>query len=468
MSAAPVVTQIISFLLMPIISRVYSPAVFGIFNLYGSLVGPISALSTFGYHQAIILPEKNTTAKMLTYGCLIFSLLVSTLTFTIILSLPDKFWVKYSLESVKPYSWLIPFSIFFHGIHTTLTSLNQRNTKFGTIAVARITNALSNKIFIIIIAFLGYKSSGSLIVGSLIGALSMIIILGIPNRKLFTWVIPFSMKPFIKYKKFPKYILSTDFLYRVKNAIIIYLLAYYFGENIVGIYGMAIMMAGLPTVLVASAVGEVFYQKAAKEYGEENNTEIYEKLFSFLIKFALLPYALLAIVAPEVFSILLGEKWGTAGIFVQLLSFQMFITFIMTPIISLSKIYNKQEYTFINQIFIFITSCGAIAYGGFIGNVYWAIFIMSFFTGFINIIFGIKILKVADFPLIKCLKISIKTVVYCIPFISIFFVLKIMIISNIIILLISGVIIITIYYYYFFNEHFVILLSSFKSIKDKI
>jgi O-antigen/teichoic acid export membrane protein len=222
---------------------------------------------------------------------------------------------------------------------------------------------------------------------------------------------------------------------------------------------MAIMLAGIPTILIGSAIGEVFYQKAAEGFGKENKINFYEKLFSYLIKLSLLPFIILAIIAPELFSIILGENWGDAGIFVQLLSFQMFIAFIITPIISLSKIYNKQEYALISQILILVTSLCAIAFGGYIDNVYWGIFIMSIFTGLINFIFGVKILKVAGLSIYNNLRLLSEISIYYFLVIFTLIGIRIFIDSTIILYFFIGVIIL-----FYINKIVLPLISYYNGI----
>ena len=402
---------------MPIIGRLYSPMMFGILSLYGSIVGPISAFATLGYHQAIVLPEKNAKATILIYGSFLVSFLTAFITFIIIQYLPEIVWEKYSLEAIKPYRWLLPISILFHGIHTTLTSINQRNARFGTISLSRIIYALINKIFIIIIAFVGYKSSGSLIIGSIVGALGMIVVLGVPNKKLFTNTVMFSMKPFFEYKKFPIYILTTDFIYRLTNSAIIYLLAYYFSETVVGYYGMAMMLAGLPSVLIGSGIAEVFYQKASVDFNTVKKVKSVEKLFLYLVQFSFVPFVVFAILSPDLFTVFLGDKWFYAGKYAQILSFQMFINFIITPILSLSKIYNKQEYAFIVQLLIFITNFCAILIGGFMKNIYVSIFIMAISSGIINFIFSLLMFHFSGVSAQKIINMILKYILFGIPFI---------------------------------------------------
>jgi len=417
MSSAPIVTQMISFVLMPIIGRLYTPMAFGLYNVFGSITGPISALTTLGYHQAIVLPEEKDKAIILTYGSCLISLLISFITFVVILCLPEIVWVKYSLEAIKPFRWLLPISILFHGIHTTLTSLNQRNAKFGNISVSRVINALINKTLIIILAFLGYKSSGSLIIGSIIGALSMIVVLVLPNLKLFTNTVPFSSKPFIKYKKFPIFILSADFFYRLTDSVIIYLLVYFFSAEIVGYYGMAIMMASLPTILIGTGIAEVFYQKASMDFNADKKGNSSEKIFLYLVQLSIVPFAVLAITSPDLFSLFLGEKWLHAGKFTQILSFQMFINFIIIPITSLTKIYNKQEYALITQVLILLTSIFAIIIGSYTKNVYVAIIIMAVSSGIISFIFSLFMFYFSGVHPQKIIYIFFKYILFGVPFI---------------------------------------------------
>ena len=150
-------------------------------------------------------------------------------------------------------------------------------------------------------------------------------------------------------------------------------------------------MASLPSILIGTGIAEVFYQKASTDFNADKKGNSSEKLFLYLVQLSIVPFAVLSITSPDLFSLFLGDNWLQAGKFTQILSFQMFINFIIIPITSLTKIYNKQEYVLITQILIFLASISAFIIGSYTKNVYVTIIIMTFSTGTINFIFSLFI-----------------------------------------------------------------------------
>ncbi len=423
MTTSPIITQLISFILMPIIARLYSPAFFGLFNLFSSLSGPLLTFSNFGYHQAIVLPEKDEEASNILYGNIAISFIVSAVFIFVLWQIPESLWADLKIISVKEFWWVIPFTVLFHGINSAFTVWNQRKTKFNFIAISRIINALINKVYILFVGYIGYATTGSLILGSFAGLFIMTFISAIPflKNKLF---IP-NFKEIIivlkKYKKFPIFILSSDLVFRSTSSIIFILLVYYFSESDAGHYGMAMMLSAAPAILIGTAIGEVFYQKAAAEIENQNRQRVYVQLFNKLFKLSLFSFIVLGIASEQIFIIFLGQEWQKAGTFTSILCFQMFIAFIMTPIINLAKIYNKQEYVLLEQFLILIFSTVSIYAGAFFNNVVIAIILLSVTTGLINLFIGLAIFRVVDIPYNQIFGIVIKYILYSLPLSSLLF-----------------------------------------------
>lgn len=421
MSSAPLLTQIISFLLMPIITRLYSPTVFGLFNIFGSVVGPLTTFSTFGYQQSIVLPKKNQDAVSLVYGSLAIAIFSYIFILFVVLLTPESIWFNLHIHSIRVFWWLIPLSILIHGINVSFIGWNQRATNYSTIVASRVVNAAVNKGFIIVAGIAGYATTGALISGFLIGATTMALVQIAPfliylikDKKLYLYYKQI-IAVLKRYKKFPLFIMSSDLLYRMTYSTIIILLVAYFSEAVAGYYGMAIMMTGIPSVLIGTSIGEVFYQKAAKEKDTVHSNEIYIKLFSKLVKLSIFSFLLLAILSNELFTLFLGTKWQAAGSYTQILCFQMFISFIMAPILSLIKVYEKQQFFFYLQLSLLIISIVAIIIGGSLFNEYIAIALLSMFNGVITLLFGLFIFYQTDVPLKNILYIIIKYSTYCAP-----------------------------------------------------
>ena len=273
---------------------------------------------------------------------------------------------------------------------------------------------------------IGYATTGSLIIGSLIGLGIMTLVQITPfiKKKIAFPQFDQIRSQLIIYKKFPLYIMGSDMLFRATSTVIFILFVIYFSEAEAGYYGMAMMIAGVPTVLIGTAIGEVFYQKAAAEKRNKNNKLVYVELFKKLYKLSFFSFAVLALLSNELFSIFLGQEWEQAGNFTRILCFQMFISFIMIPIINLAKIYNKQEYTFIEQLLVLITSSLAIYIGGILNNIYIALLLLSLSTGFINLFFGLLIFQYLGISFRKILAIIIKYTFYSLPLSFLIFIIK--------------------------------------------
>ena len=176
MSSAPLLTQIISFLLMPIITRLYSPSIFGLFNIFGSVVGPLTTFSNLGYHQAIVLPKKNQDAVSLVYGNLSITIFSFLFILFVVSLTPESIWFNLHIHSIRVFWWLIPLSILIHGINASFNGWNQRATNYSTIMASRVVNVAVNKGIIIIAGITGYASTGALISGFIIGATTMALV----------------------------------------------------------------------------------------------------------------------------------------------------------------------------------------------------------------------------------------------------------------------------------------------------
>jgi len=60
--SANVVSQIISFIAVPLITRIYSPVEYGIFSVALAIIGVLVPLSALKYSSAIVLPGEQREA----------------------------------------------------------------------------------------------------------------------------------------------------------------------------------------------------------------------------------------------------------------------------------------------------------------------------------------------------------------------------------------------------------------------
>ena len=77
--------EVISFLTIPIISRIYSPKEVGVYLFFTAASEILSTISTGKYEMAIMLPKKKNEAFKITYGTLYVSVMFCCLVFLLTL-----------------------------------------------------------------------------------------------------------------------------------------------------------------------------------------------------------------------------------------------------------------------------------------------------------------------------------------------------------------------------------------------
>jgi lipopolysaccharide exporter len=83
-----VTAQIMGILLVPLLTRIYSPEDLGIFQLFLSISSILIIFSTFSYQFAIMLPKTEEDSANVAFLCAILVTLTSLLTAVAVLFLP--------------------------------------------------------------------------------------------------------------------------------------------------------------------------------------------------------------------------------------------------------------------------------------------------------------------------------------------------------------------------------------------
>ena len=423
MASAPLCTQILGIILMPIITRLYAPDVYGVFHLFGSIVMLIAVFANMGYSSSIVLPQRDEVASNMFCINLILTVLITVLTIPFIWLGSGLFlhWLK--APELGIYLWLIPVNVFAHGLYLSFRFWNVRGTRFGRIAISRISNAVVNKGVLIGAGFSGFATAGSLIIGGIAGSLTMSAVLGgriwQESGQLFKHSIRWhNMVQGIKrYRKFPLYNLPTDLLSRLTESIPILLFSFYFSKSVIGYFGLGLAVLSVPMTFIGSSIGEVFYQRGARARYEDTNASLVENLFKQMTWMSMLPFLVLAIIGDSIFAFVFGANWAEAGVYAQILSFKIFISFIISPILSLPTILEKQEINLILCIATTITSILSITVGGLLNNIYVALCLLSLLDGLVFLGFGLFMIRHVGIPLSRVFSILLKCFVSCTPII---------------------------------------------------
>lgn len=423
MATAPLFTQILGIILMPIVTRLYTPDAYGGYSLFGSILMPICIFATMGYSGSIVLPEKDEVASNMLFVSIAFTVIITIFTIPFCWFGSDMLlrWLK--VPELGIYLWVLPVSVFLYGLQTSLLSWNLRNKRFGRITISKISLALANKAVLIGAGLSGYATTGSLFLGGIVSSMTMNGVLGgriwQESGKLFRYSIRWHdmFQGIKRYRKFPMYNLWTDLIGRFAGLIVVFLLASYFSKSAVGYYGLGVAVLSMPATLIGSSIGEVFYQKAAAARYEDSKIPVIESLFKQMTWMSMVLFLLLALIGDSLFAVVFGIKWLEAGVYGQILSFSIFINFIMGPALVLVNVLEKQDIYLAVNIVTTILSYISIIVGGLLNNIYLGLGLFSLFNGLAFFGAGLLMIRFVGLPLSRIFSILLKCFVSCVPII---------------------------------------------------
>ena len=119
-------------------------------------------------------------------------------------------------------------------------------------------------------------------------------------------------------KKFIQFNFPISIMGVVGKDLMILIFAYSQGVTYAGFYAIARAVAELPTSMISSALGPIFYSEAANSFNGLNlKNEVSDQvmvIFKFLFTVLIPTYLILSIWAVEIFKFLFGSNWEMSGI----------------------------------------------------------------------------------------------------------------------------------------------------------
>ena len=341
--------QLITVLAAPLLTRLYSPADFGVLAVFISTTDLVGVIACLSYEQAIVLPEEEKNAVNLFGLSLLIASCISLLCIPFLVASQQIFVEVLKMPEILPYIWLLPFSILATGAFYAFNYWNTRTRKFGRLAIRRVINSLLAVVIQLGFALAGWRTAGGLILGYFGGVLISTMILGLEiwrdDKRLIRtnlqWAV--MIDNLKRYRKFPMFTTWSTLLNVTSWQLPSYMLPAYFSKTISGYYALGNRVLRLPMGLIGGTIGQAFLPRAAR--AKENGTLdiVVENVFNRLVAFSLFPLLVIAIAGEDLFVIAFGEPWAEAGVYSQILSIWTFFWFISSPMSQLFNVLEKQE-----------------------------------------------------------------------------------------------------------------------------
>ena len=378
------IAQFIPFLIMPVITRLYTPEDFGFFSIFMSVVSGIAVIVCGRYDLAILLPKSDKDSYKLILLSFYICSAISILSLIVISVLSV-------MHLISLWFFLVPIFVFLIGINQIFVNWNNRKKRYKQISIFRINNSISANASSLLFGFFKFYSFG-LIIGNLAGLIFSNIIFLRKEIKEFIVQLRSTKFSYLKlsayrYREMPKVnaIQAIIDMYQLNG--IIYLIPIYFGSAVVGLYSFGMRILQAPINLIGASIAQVYYQKASEKYNKKES--IHTLIKGTVIKSALiaLPIPLILIFAGEdLFAFVFSEKWRIAGLYAKILSPWIFFDFIRMTISQTTIIINKQKQLVYRTILGSIILTFSILYSGIVSeNILTGFYLISILLSLLNI-----------------------------------------------------------------------------------
>lgn len=336
--------QILSIAAMPVLTRLYSPAELAVQNIFLQAVSAFAIIMTLRLEYLVLIPEGRQDAYRIVQIIFIIGGCHVLIWTPILFHFSSGFdWLK-GQEGVARWIWLAPISAWGVSLAVGLQQVIQRASDFKSSAVAEFIGRCAY----VLSAFLGVlalPSTIGLMASTAVGAVAKLfyLVLSIDYQGLVRWAAGGMVRPSIW-----RMAISTSFSSMVSlfagAAPMIYISSSY-GADALGSYGLVISTLYLPSTLLGQAVGQVYYQRAAKLYSEGRSfSHILRETSVSLVKIGVPMYLLIAVFSPFAYPAIFGASWGGAGDMAPWLCFAACCGFLSSPVDKTSIVVNAWWY----------------------------------------------------------------------------------------------------------------------------
>jgi len=366
------ISILIQFIFFTILARIYSPEVYGIYGIFNLYVNTLGNASTFGYHQAFVIPreerEFSALLRLTLWIALFFSLGVTLFTFIA----GPQMLVWFQHEKLGNWVYWIGPTVFLLALDRITADWAIRNKEFKKQTLWSTTTMLISKIFNACYGAFISATVGGLVFTTMIqhGMRAITYAGSVIHDFGYQMKLRFTRRELLQiardYKEFPLYIYWGNVINIFSNNLpAAMLLSLGFGLDSIGFYSYSLIVLDLPIRMLGAGIYSVFSQKAAELARDRmhelaNHTwKLYQGIVLVSLFFSLVVFSF----GEKLYLLLLEEKWQVAGQVAEVLVIFYFFRMISSPLSSLFTTLRKEKQFFAFQLFLTILRYASLVIG---------------------------------------------------------------------------------------------------------
>ena len=387
--AGGVLAQALPLLLGPWLTRLFSPAEFGVYHLFAAVAANAAVVACARYEFALPLAADEAEATALRTLCR--RLLLATTALAGLFAIGWAGWIGQAWPL-----WL-PAAVGTLGLVSLATLQATRSERFRRLAAARVLQHGGGALAQLAAGLLQAGVHG-LIVAPIAAALAAVAALGWPgpaNAARAQWLAAARA-----HRSFPLLNTTHAFLGALQDTLAVALVAGSLGPAAAGAWGLALRYLKAPATLVGGAVSQALYPRLAPASGQTagctaESRRVVRRTMLLLAALAAPLVALLWFLGPVLFALAFGDAWAEAGVLARALALYIGLHFVASPLGVVTMAWQAQAWALklalVGQVVFVAALAAGLAWGGLVGAG-WAVSLAM------AVYFGCYFLRLATWP----------------------------------------------------------------------
>ncbi len=326
---------------MPILTRLYVPETFAIQAIFIQLVTFLTAIISFRYEYFIQLLEDVSQSYTLILWIAKIGLLMTTiLTGGLVILDKSSILSQFDLTFSK-YYYFAPITAYLVSLSFAFKHEAERQEAFKATSIAEIVSKSS---------YIGAGISLAKILDGL--GLILTTVFSAVGRLIYLhrYVSSFlsNVRDIDNNKRLVKIfakrsigLVSSNTILSISGLLPLIVISKQYGANNLGQFSLVMSTIFLPSGLIGSAVGNVFYQRTAKLWNNkefDSLKKIWKDTIIKLLMFAIPTYTIIYLISSWIYPLIFGDQWKVSGEIAQFMTIAAFFSFLAGPIDRISLV----------------------------------------------------------------------------------------------------------------------------------
>lgn len=316
---------------MPILSRLFTPVDFALLSLFLAGVTSVALVASLRYEYVVQLPPEDGDAWRICQAILGLGVLVVVTLTPLAWLLRARIAGWAGTPAFAPWVPLVPLAASLTSLGFAAQAWTQRQGRYRRSGVAEaVEKGVRNLIPCPVHAL--WPGAVGLILGNITGMAAKVLFVFRMDLFRFRLDLAGARRVLRAYAPICGSLLLSHCFMTGSLALIVVSFSRLFGADRLGQYAMANTVIALPSVLLGTAVGNAYYQRAAEAWAHGRSFhDLWTSTARRLFMVGLPVYAGAMALLPWLVPVMLGAKWQEAGRFASILSVSAYLSFATTP-----------------------------------------------------------------------------------------------------------------------------------------